>query len=125
MIEVKDEPTPDGAGEKEQEMIKSVEGERIEKVLKKEDFLITLDLRGKMKTSEEFSRLLEECGLQGNSRITFVIGGSLGLSKSVLDRSQMILSFSKLTFPHPLMKLILLEQIYRGFRIWKGEPYHK
>ncbi len=87
--------------------------------------MITLDLNGKMLTSEQFAGMLSNCAIQGNSHIVFVIGGSLGLADNVLKRAQASLSFSKMTFPHQLFRVMLVEQIYRGYRINNGEPYHK
>lgn len=125
IIEVQDEPTPDHASDGDEEKIKELEGERILKRMKKETVLIALDREGKQQSSEELSSTLQRCALQGKSHITFVIGGSLGLAPSILQRAALLLSFSKFTFPHQLMRLILMEQIYRSFKIWKGEPYHK
>ena len=88
-------------------------------------FVIAMDLNGKHITSEEFSEFIENCGVMGNSNITFIIGGSLGLSQEVIKRANYKLCFSKMTFPHQLFRVMLLEQIYRAFRIMKNEPYHK
>lgn len=125
IIEVPDEKTPDNASEKEELLIKEKEGLNILKHVKDNMFVITLDLKGKMLSSEELAGFIKEAGIKGNSNIAFVIGGSLGLSKAVLDRADFSLCFSKMTFPHQLMRVILLEQVYRGFRIINGEPYHK
>lgn len=125
IIELQDEKTPDNASEKEELQIKSKEGEAILKNIKDNSFVIALDLKGKMLSSEEFSLYIGELGVSGKSDIVFVIGGSLGLSQEVLSRSNYKLCFSKMTFPHQLFRVMLLEQIYRGFRIMKGEPYHK
>ena len=125
IIEVADEKTPDGASEALEEQIKEKEGERLLKAIKEDVHLIALAIDGKMYDSMEFSRKIEQAGIQGTSHIGFVIGGSLGLSDSVLKRADEKISFSKLTFPHQLMRVVLLEQIYRGYRIMKGEPYHK
>lgn len=125
IIELQDEKTPDNASEKEELQIKSKEGEAILKNIKDNSFVIALDLKGKMLSSEEFSLYIGELGVSGKSDIVFVIGGSLGLSQEVLTRSNYKLCFSKMTFPHQLFRVMLLEQIYRGFRIMKGEPYHK
>ena len=95
------------------------------KNIKDDMYVITLEIQGKMLTSEELADKIETLGIQGKSSIAFVIGGSIGLGKAVLDRSDFALSFSRMTFPHQLMRVILLEQIYRGFRIINGEPYHK
>lgn len=125
ITEVTDEKTPDGASEAEEELIREKEGERLLSKIKENSFVITLEIKGKMLDSVELSKMMEEKMVQGESHLTFVIGGSLGLSKAVMNRSNLALSFSKMTFPHQLMRVILLEQIYRGFRIMKGEPYHK
>lgn len=125
IIEVPDEKTPDNASEKEELLIKEKEGLNILKHIKDNMFVVTLDLKGKMLSSEELAGFIKESGVKGNSNIAFIIGGSLGLSKAVLDRADFSLCFSKMTFPHQLMRVILLEQIYRGFRIINGEPYHK
>jgi 23S rRNA (pseudouridine1915-N3)-methyltransferase len=101
------------------------EGERILSKIKDSQYVITLEILGKQLTSENLAEKIESLGLEGNSDIVFIIGGSLGLSGNVIKRSNFALSFSKMTFPHQLMKVVLLEQIYRSFRIIKGEPYHK
>lgn len=125
IIEVQDEKAPENLSEKEEEQVKIKEGQGILKHIKDGTYVIALDLKGKMLSSEEFSTLLGDLGVSGNSNIAFIIGGSLGLSQEVLYRADYKLSFSKMTFPHQVMRLILLEQVYRGFRIMKGEPYHK
>ncbi|AOT70552.1 23S rRNA (pseudouridine(1915)-N(3))-methyltransferase RlmH [Geosporobacter ferrireducens] len=125
IVEVPDEKAPENLSEKEMEQIKGAEGESILKHVKEGMYVIVLDIQGKMLSSEKFAEMIEDLGLQGNSSITFVIGGSLGLSGKVLSRADYRLSFSHMTFPHQLMRVILLEQIYRGFRIMKNEPYHK
>ena len=125
MIEVADEKTPDQAGEAAEEAIRAKEGERLLKYIREDMYVITLEISGKMLTSEEFAEKIETLGIQGNSSIAFVIGGSIGLGKEVLKRSDLALSFSKMTFPHQLMRVILLEQVYRAYRIINGEPYHK
>lgn len=124
-IEVADEKTPDNASENAEEMIRQKEAERLLKYIREDAYLITLEIGGKQLTSEEFSEKIEKLGIQGTSHITFVIGGSIGIGKAVLKKSDYALSFSKMTFPHQLMRVILLEQIYRGYRIMSGEPYHK
>ena len=124
-IEIQDEKTPDNASEKEEESIKEKEGQGILNKIKDNMFVIVMDLGGKQLTSQEFSDYVHNLGLVGNSNIAFIIGGSLGISKSVLARANYKLCFSKMTFPHQLFRVMLLEQIYRGFRIMKGEPYHK
>lgn len=125
IIEVADEKTPDNASLKEEAMIKQKEGEAILKKIRDNMFVIALDLKGNMITSEEFSSYIDELTVKGNSNITFIIGGSLGISNDVLKRVNYKLCFSKMTFPHQLFRVMLLEQIYRGFRISCGEPYHK
>ena len=125
MIEVADEKTKENASEAENDLIRKKEGERLLKHIKDSDYCITLEIDGKMLTSEGLSKEIDRLGLAGKSSLVFVIGGSIGLDTAVLKRSDYALSFSKMTFPHQLMRVILLEQIYRSFRITRGEPYHK
>ena len=125
IVEVPDEKTPDNASEVVEDSIRSKEAERILKHVKDDSFVITLEINGKQLTSEELADKIEKLGVQGTSHITFIIGGSIGLGKEVLAKSNYALSFSKMTFPHQLMRVILLEQIYRSYRIINGEPYHK
>lgn len=125
ILEVADEKTPEGASEIVEENIREKEGERILKLIKEDAYVITLEISGKMLTSEELADRIETLGIQGKSHLVFVIGGSIGLGREVLRRSDYALSFSKMTFPHQLMRVILLEQIYRSYRIINGEPYHK
>lgn len=125
IIELKDEKTPDGASKAECEDIKIREGDRILSAIKDNSYVVTLEIGGVQLDSLELSKQIEKLGISGNSNIVFVIGGSLGLSKVVSERADFKLSFSKLTFPHQLMRVILLEQIYRAFKIQKNEPYHK
>ena len=125
IIEVADEKTPDQASETMEEQIRDKEGERILKYLKDDMYVITLEIDGKQLSSEELADKMAALGLQGKSHIAFVIGGSIGLGREVLKRSDYALSFSKMTFPHQLMRVILLEQVFRGYRIINGEPYHK
>ena len=120
-----DEKTPEQASETVEEAIRSKEGERLLKYIRDDMYVITLEIGGKMHKSEEFAEKIETLGVQGKSSIAFVIGGSIGLGKEVLRRSDFALSFSKMTFPHQLMRVVLLEQVYRGYRIINGEPYHK
>lgn len=108
-----------------EDAIRAKEGERLLKHIRDDMYVITLEIGGKMLTSEEFAEKIETLGVQGKSSIAFVIGGSIGLGKEVLKRSDFALSFSKMTFPHQLMRVVLLEQVYRGYRIVNGEPYHK
>ena len=125
IVELADEKTPDNASEKEELLIKDREGEAILKNIKENMFVIALELKGNMLSSEELSNYIKDLGIRGESNIAFVIGGSLGLSKAVLERANYKLCFSKMTFPHQLFRVMLLEQVYRGFRIISGEPYHK
>ena len=125
MIEVADEKTKENASEAENDLIRKKEGERLLKHIKDSDYCITLEIDGKMLTSEGLSKEIDRLGLAGKSSLVFVIGGSIGLDTAVLKRSDYGLSFSKMTFPHQLMRVILLEQIYRSYRIMRGEPYHK
>jgi len=125
IIEVADEKAPENLSPADEEIVKSKESDRIKKYIKDNTYVIVLDIMGKSNTSEEFAGLIQRLGVNGFSDLTFIIGGSLGLSYDILDKAAYKLSFSKMTFPHQLMRLILVEQIYRGFRIIKGEPYHK
>ena len=125
MIEVADEKTKENASEAENDLIRKKEGERLLKHIKDSDYCITLEIDGKMLTSEGLSKEIDRLGLAGKSSLVFVIGGSIGLDIAVLKRSDYALSFSKMPFPHQLMRVILLEQIYRSYRIMRGEPYHK
>ena len=108
-----------------EDAIRSKEAERIQKYIKEDAYIITLEIGGKQLTSEELAEKIDKLGIQGVSHIIFIIGGSIGLGREVLSKSDYALSFSKMTFPHQLMRVILLEQIYRSYRIINGEPYHK
>lgn len=125
IVEVADEKTPDHASETFENAIREKEGERILRYVKDDAYVITLEIGGRMLGSEELAEKIERLGIQGKSHIMFIIGGSLGLGPEVMKRSDYALSFSKMTFPHQLMRVILLEQIYRSYRIISGEPYHK
>ncbi len=125
IIEVPDEKTPDGASEALELQIKDKEGKAILKHIKDGAHVITLAIEGKQYSSEDFASKIDKLGIGGRSHIVFVIGGSLGLSGEVMVRADESLSFSKMTFPHQLMRVVLMEQVYRGFRINRGEPYHK
>lgn len=125
IIEVPDEKAPDNMSAAEEDIVKLKEGQTILKNIKDDTYVIALAILGKQLSSEKFAELISGLGLRGKSNIAFVIGGSLGLSEEVLKRADYHLSFSAMTFPHQLMRVILLEQVYRGFRIIKGEPYHK
>ncbi|HEV4616814.1 TPA: 23S rRNA (pseudouridine(1915)-N(3))-methyltransferase RlmH [Streptococcus pneumoniae] len=130
MIELSDEKTPDKASESENQKILEIEGQRILSKIADRDFvivlaIIVLAIEGKTFFSEEFSKQLEETSIKGFSTLTFIIGGSLGLSSSVKNRANLSVSFGRLTLPHQLMRLVLVEQIYRAFTIQQGFPYHK
>lgn len=125
LIEVSDEKAPEQLSDQEELIVKRKEGIRILSKIKENTYVIALAIEGEQITSEALSKKMDKLMVEGVSDITFVIGGSLGLSDEILLRSNYKLSFSKMTFPHQLMKMILLEQVYRGFRISKGEPYHK
>lgn len=123
--EVTDEQAPEQLSEKELELVKEKEGQRILNKIKDEQYVIALAIDGKEWSSEKLAEELENLSVYGKSNVTFVIGGSNGLSDEVFKRANVKLSFSKMTFPHQFMKLILLEQIYRAFKIQRNEPYHK
>src|SRR5699024_365206 len=125
LTEVRDEQAPEHLSEKDLLRIKKIEGERILSKVKVGAYVIALDVKGTQWSSEQFSEKIEQISFQGKNNITFIIGGSNGLHSDVLARAHEKLSFSEMTFPHQLMKLILLEQVYRAFKILKGEPYHK
>ena len=125
IIEVPDEKTPDKASEAINLQIKEKEGNAILSKVKQNDFVMLLDVKGKMYSSEELSELIENYMIDGKSEFVFIIGGSLGVSQQVKQRANTLISFSKMTFPHQLMRVIFLEQIYRSFKIMKNEPYHK
>ncbi|MBE5919178.1 MAG: 23S rRNA (pseudouridine(1915)-N(3))-methyltransferase RlmH [Pseudobutyrivibrio ruminis] len=125
IVEVNDEKTSENSTENEINIIKDKEGERILKHIKDRDYAIALAIQGKQQDSVAFSKYIENLGITGNSSICFIIGGSLGLSDAVMKRCNDSVSFSKMTFPHQLMRVILLEQIYRAMRIMNNEPYHK
>ncbi|WP_078414490.1 23S rRNA (pseudouridine(1915)-N(3))-methyltransferase RlmH [Priestia abyssalis] len=125
IIELPDEKAPENLSELEMEQVKLKEGERILAKISEDTHVIALAIEGKMKSSEELAKDIDQLATYGKSKIAFVIGGSLGLSKEVMKRANGTLSFSKMTFPHQLMRLILLEQVYRAFRINRNEPYHK
>ena len=125
IVEVADEKTPDRASEREEELIREKEAQRLQKYIREDAYVIALAIDGQQTTSEGFADKIHTLGLKGQSHIIFVIGGSIGLAPSVQQRADEKLSFSKMTFPHQLMRVVLLEQIYRGYRIIHGEPYHK
>ena len=125
MIELADEKTPDRASDSENQKILELEGTRILSKIGERDFVIVLAIEGKTLSSEEFSKQLEQAPINGFSTLTFVIGGSLGLSPQIKKRANLSISFGRLTLPHQLMRLVLVEQIYRAFTIQQGSPYHK
>lgn len=125
LIELNDEQAPENLSDKEIEQLKHKEGERILQHVKVDQYVIALAIDGVNWSSEQLAKELDRLAIYGTSNIAFIIGGSNGLGQNVLKRANQKLSFSKMTFPHQLMKLVLLEQIYRAFRIMRGEPYHK
>ncbi len=125
IVEVADEPAPEKISPAQEDIIKEREAQRILKRLCDNSFVITLEITGKKYDSEKFAKKLENLALAGKSQLVFIIGGSLGLHASVSDRADLKLSFSDMTFPHQLMRVILAEQIYRAFRIIHKSPYHK
>lgn len=125
VTELSDEKAPENLSEAEMEQVKGKEGERILQKISTDTYVIALAIQGKMKTSEQLAEDMDKLATYGKSKIAFIIGGSLGLSDEVMKRADEALSFSKMTFPHQLMRLVLVEQIYRAFRINRGEPYHK
>lgn len=125
VVEVADEKTKENASEVENDLVKEKEGERIARQIDKDAYVIALSITGKKLNSVELSKKIEKLGVEGTSHIVFVIGGSLGLHNCVLKRADYELSFSDMTFPHQLMRVILLEQVYRSYRIMSNEPYHK
>lgn len=121
IIEVADEKAPENLSDKEMEMVKDKEGERILAKVSDQSYVFALAINGKQYDSVEFANKIERLGITGQSNLTFIIGGSLGLSKNVLKRANEEISFGKLTFPHQLMRLVLVEQIYQAVRVNKGE----
>lgn len=124
IAETADEKAPENMSKAQMLQVKETEGERLLKIFK-DSYVVALDIKGRKMTSEGFADFISGTMIKGVSHITFVIGGSLGLSDKVLERADYKLSFSDMTFPHQLMRVILLEQIYRANRIMKNEPYHK
>ena len=125
VVEVADEKTPEHAPETVEARIKETEGARILSKISDRSFVVALAIEGEMLSSEQLADRMQELMLRGRSDISFIIGGSLGLSLEVMKRADMKLSFSRMTFPHQLMRVILLEQVYRAFKINAHEPYHK
>ncbi|MCD8915338.1 23S rRNA (pseudouridine(1915)-N(3))-methyltransferase RlmH [Staphylococcus sp. IVB6181] len=125
IVEVPDEKAPENMSDKEIEQVKQKEGQRLLAKIKPQSTVITLEIKGNMLTSEGLAKNIQQRMIQGQSDFTYIIGGSNGLHQDVLDRSNYALSFSKMTFPHQMMRVILLEQVYRSFKIMRGEAYHK
>ncbi|ORO47708.1 23S rRNA (pseudouridine(1915)-N(3))-methyltransferase RlmH [Streptococcus oralis] len=125
VIELADEKTPDKASELENQKILETEGARILSKVGERDFVVVLAIEGKTFSSEDFSKQLEQASIKGYSTLSFIIGGSLGLAPIVKNRANLSVSFGRLTLPHQLMRLVLVEQIYRAFTIQQGSPYHK
>ncbi len=125
VIEVAEEQAPETLSPAEREAVKTREGERLLKALRPDAHLIALVIEGKQLTSEGLSAHLADLSLHGTTEVAIIIGGSLGLSPAIISRAHLQLSFGKLTYPHQLMRVILLEQLYRAFKIMRGEPYHK
>ncbi len=125
IIEVPDERAPENLSPAQELTVMQKEGQGILKHVKEDTYMIALAIQGKQLSSEDFAAFINDLGIKGRSNLAFIIGGSLGLSEEVLKRADFKLSFSPMTFPHQLMRVMLLEQVYRGFRIIKGEPYHK
>lgn len=125
LVEVPDEKAPEKLSEAEMIQVKEKEGERILAKIKEQEYVFALAINGENSSSEDFAATLDKLQTSGKSQFAFIIGGSLGLSDQVLKRSNAQISFGKMTYPHQLMRLILVEQIYRAFRINAGEPYHK
>lgn len=125
IIEVPDEKAPENMSDKEIEQVKEKEGQRLLAKIKPQATVITLEIEGKMLSSESLAKELQQRMTQGQSDFVFIIGGSNGLHDDILKRSNYALSFSKMTFPHQMMRVVLIEQVYRAFKIMRGEAYHK
>ncbi|WP_112182552.1 23S rRNA (pseudouridine(1915)-N(3))-methyltransferase RlmH [Paraliobacillus zengyii] len=125
LVEVADEKAPENLSQAQMQEVINKEGERILSKIQPDTYVFTLEIKGKQLTSEQLASQLDDLATHGKSKIAFLIGGSLGLSVSVRSRSDFALSFSKMTLPHQLMRLVLVEQVYRAYRINRGEPYHK
>lgn len=125
IIELQDEKLPEKISDKLIEEIKNKEGKKILNNIKKDSYTIALDLKGKQYQSEEFSNKIDDIQLRGFSNINFIIGGTLGISQDVLNNCNELICFSKMTFPHQLIRVFLLEQLFRSFKISNGETYHR
>nr|WP_272885791.1 23S rRNA (pseudouridine(1915)-N(3))-methyltransferase RlmH [Fictibacillus marinisediminis] len=125
IIEVADEKAPETLSDQEMQIVKKAEGERILAKIPQDAHVVAMAIEGKLISSEDLAKNLDQLATYGKSKVAFVIGGSLGLSDEVMKRANEKISFGRITYPHQLMKLVLVEQIYRAFRINRGEPYHK
>ncbi|WP_226038492.1 23S rRNA (pseudouridine(1915)-N(3))-methyltransferase RlmH [Aquibacillus saliphilus] len=125
VIEVPDEKAPENMSQADMNLVKQKEGDKIIAKIPSDAYVISLEIKGDMLSSEQFAKKIDQLAIHGKSKIVLIIGGSLGLSEQVQKRSDYAMSFSKMTFPHQLMRLVLLEQVYRAFRINRNEPYHK
>ena len=125
IVELKEARLPDKAGSAEELAVKEAEGDAILKKIRETDYVISLEVNGKALSSEKLADKIQNLAVNGRSNVVFVIGGSLGLSEAVSRRADFKLSFSAMTFPHQMMRVILLEQVYRSFKIIRGETYHK
>ncbi|SFE97076.1 23S rRNA (pseudouridine1915-N3)-methyltransferase [Bacillus sp. OV194] len=125
IVEVADEKAPETLSDQEMQIVKKAEGERILAKIPQDAHVVAMAIEGKLISSEDLAKNLDQLATYGKSKVAFVIGGSLGLSDEVMKRSNEKISFGRITYPHQLMKLVLVEQIYRAFRINRGEPYHK
>ncbi len=125
IIEVADEKTPENASVNEENLIRKKEGGRLRKYIKDDSYVIVLVINGRQVSSEDFAKKIDMLGIQGKSHIIFIIGGSIGIDEEIVKSANECISFSHMTFPHQLMRVVLLEQVYRAYRIINGEPYHK
>ncbi|SDN44124.1 23S rRNA (pseudouridine1915-N3)-methyltransferase [Fictibacillus solisalsi] len=125
IVEVADEKAPENLSDQEMQLVKKAEGDRILAKIPQDAHVIAMAIEGKLISSEDLAKNLDQLATYGKSKVAFVIGGSLGLSDEVMKRANEKISFGRITYPHQLMKLVLVEQIYRAFRINRGEPYHK
>lgn len=125
ITEISDEQVPNNLNDKLAQNIKQTESNHILSHIKRDSYIICLDLKGKQFSSEEFSQKIESIALNDSSSITFIIGGTLGISDDLLKRSNELICFSKMTFPHQLIRVFLLEQLFRAFKISNNETYHR
>ncbi|MEF3305331.1 23S rRNA (pseudouridine(1915)-N(3))-methyltransferase RlmH [Paenibacillus sp. GYB003] len=125
ITEIAEEKAPERMSEAEEQQVKQKEGDRILAALRPDTYVIAMAIGGQMWTSEELAGQLERLGTYGRSHVAFLIGGSIGMSDDVLKRADALLSFGRITYPHQLIRLVLVEQVYRAFKIMRGEPYHK